>query len=67
MPIKQQAIDDAQKRADLTKRDHIVFRYIEGINVQFDYTPTELWDKRRHRQPVVTKVTIVKPTTTDTI
>lgn len=71
---KTQAIIDAQKKANISKRPQIVFRYINNmvgpgfINsiVEFDYTFQHLWDRRRHRQPIATIVTTVKPVITGT-
>lgn len=63
---KQNAIDDAQKKANLTKQPQVVFRHIVGTAVEFDYTFQHLWDRRRHKQPLATTVTTVKPITTVT-
>jgi hypothetical protein len=67
MASKQQAINDAQIRANLAKCEHVVFGYVDVLTMWYNYTPLELWDRRRHKQPVVTEVIRVKPNTTDTI
>jgi hypothetical protein len=76
--LKKHAISDAQRKANLSKQPQVVFRYIVGeasrsgmskthysnvSTVQFDYTHQSLWDKRRHHQPIVTKVTTVTSVT----
>lgn len=70
---RTQAIADAQKKANLgnrIKQPQVVFRYIDewsnGNAVKFDYTHQSLWDRRRHKQPIATIVTTVKPVTTST-
>ena len=65
--LKKFAIEDALKKANLgnhTKQPQVVFRYIDGIEVRFDYTHQSLWDRRRHLQPLATIVTTVTPATT---
>lgn len=64
--LKKFAVEDAQKKANISKQPQVVFRYIDGIDVRFDYTFQHLWDRRRHRQPIATTVTTVKPVTTTT-
>ena len=59
--LKQEAIDDAQEKANLSKENQVVFRYIDGIEVMFDYTHEHLWERRHFRVPVTTKVTTVTP------
>lgn len=64
--LKKYAIEDAQKKANRSKQPQVVFRYISGIDVKFDYTSQHLWHRRRQRMPVATTVTTVIPTTTHT-
>lgn len=63
---KRDAIEDAQKKANLTKQPQVVFRYINGVTVEFDYTFQHLWGKRCYRQPLATIVTTIKSATTST-
>ena len=64
--IKKQALEDAQEKANISKQAQTVFRYIDGIEVRFDYTFQHLWGRRRYRFPTTTMVTTVKPVITDT-
>ena len=70
---KQNAIDDAQKKANLTKQPQVVFTYTDEAaytsgkhGVEYNYTPQNLWNARRQRIPPATIVTTVKPITTVT-
>jgi len=74
---KQEAIKAAKEKADLSKRNQVVFSYelrqilhaglpdskssIAGSSTVYDYTHESLWTRRQHRVPIVTKVTVVKP------
>jgi len=58
---KQQAIKSAQEKANLSKQNQVVFRYINDIEVVLDYTAESLWERRYFRVPITTKVIIVTP------
>ena len=60
---KLEAIHDAQEKANLGKKNQVVFRYIDGIEAVFDYTTESLWERRHFRVPITTKVVIVTPGT----
>ena len=62
---KIQTIEDAQEKANLTRQLQTVFRYLDGVNVRFDYTHSSLWGRRQYRQPIATEVTTVKPAITN--
>ena len=61
--IKGQAIEDAQSKANLSKKNQVVFTYIGGVEVLFDYTHEHLWERRHFRVPITTKVVVVTPDT----
>ena len=63
--LKKFAIEDAQRKANLSKQPQTVFRYLDGINVRFDYTFQHLWDSRKYKLPIATMVTTVKPAITN--
>ena len=63
--LKKFVIEDAQRKANLSKQPQTVFRYLDGINVRFDYTFQHLWNRRKYKLPTATMVTTVKPAITN--
>jgi len=60
---KLEAIHDAQEKANLSKKNQVVYKYTENVEVVYDYTAEPLWGRRHFRQPITTKVVIVTPGT----
>lgn len=62
---KLEALKSAKEKANLSKKNQVVFRYVKGIEVLFDYTHETLWDRRHFCPPITTKVAVVTPDTVD--
>ena len=64
---KLEAIHDAQEKANLSKKNQVVFWYYQlgrdCVNATYDYTAESLWERRHFRVPITTKVVIVTPET----
>ena len=66
---KQAAINDAQEKANLSKKNQVVYKYIMGGDPAgwtvstYDYTHETLWERGHFRAPITTKVTVVTPAT----
>lgn len=69
MAEKLQALKDAQEKANMCRRNQVVFEYAStgiAIEAMFDYTLESHWPLRRQRIPAVIKVAIVRPDTSGT-
>jgi hypothetical protein len=62
---KLEALKSAKEKANLSKKNQVVFQYVKGIKVLFDYTHKTLWDRRHFHPPITTKVAVVTPDTVD--
>ena len=62
---KLEALKSAKEKANLSKQNQVVFQYVKGIEVLFDYTHETLWDRRHFRPPITTKVAVVTPDAVD--
>ncbi len=62
---KLEALKLAKEKANLSKKNQVVFRYVKGTEVSFDYTHGTLWDRRHFYPPITAKVAVVTPDAID--